>query len=126
MRNFRHDVRAAALALLRVAITLEAHVAGLAQLAEQRVDAVPSQVAALLQIVDKHLPVVRPREQVGKQTAGGPGETRVLDGGLVDDDVGHPRLRITAFQVADGVLRMVATARSGTQVFRKCTERRAD
>ena len=40
--------------------------------------------------------------------------------------VGHPRLRITAFQVADGVLAIVAMGRSGTRVIRNCTGRHRD
>jgi hypothetical protein len=40
--------------------------------------------------------------------------------------VGQPRLRITAFQVADGVLLSVAMTCSGSQVIRKCTERHRD
>src|SRR6056297_2441710 len=86
MRYFGDDVGAAAHAALRVAIAFEGHVTCFPQLTQQRIDTVPTKIAALLEIVDQYLPVVRPRQQVGEQAPCGPGETGVLHRGLVDDD----------------------------------------
>jgi len=67
-------------------VAFEAHIAGTAQLAQQCIDAIPAQVAAPLQVVHQHLPVVGSRQQVREQAAGRPGQARVLHRCLVDDD----------------------------------------
>ena len=63
------DVGASAHPPLCIAMSFEAHIAGTAQLAQQRIDAIPAKVAAPLQVIHQHLPVVGPRQQVREQAA---------------------------------------------------------
>ncbi len=83
---FRDDVGAATHAALGIAVALEAHISRAAQFAQQRVNAVSAEIAALIEIVVQHLPVIGSRQQVGEQAACGPRQPLVLHGGLIDDD----------------------------------------